>query len=307
MPELALDDLSQTVRNKYHKRLEQYRKKYGDKNIDQYIRRLNTEIEKYKIQRQLTSAIQKHLSHINGRLQAIAQSELDNGKYVDFYHKGDTEPFDRMLDHVKHLPQYEPELYNSDFRQVDIRDHSIDLIITDPPYPRDYLHLYKELAEFAAQVLKEGGSLLTMAGQSYLPEILNLMAVEGLNYNWILSYLTPGGQSPQLWQRKVNAFWKPILWYTKGKNKKWMGDVIKSAVNDNDKRYHFWGQSESGLANLIRKISFAGETILDPFMGGGTTGIVALNLKRKFIGIEMDPEIFQTARQRIRAIPTVIP
>ena len=43
----------------------------------------------------------------------------------------------------------------------------------------------------------------------------------------------------------------------------------------------------------------AGDTILDPFMGSGSTGIAALRLGMKFIGIEKDPDHFETARVRI--------
>jgi DNA modification methylase len=41
------------------------------------------------------------------------------------------------------------------------------------------------------------------------------------------------------------------------------------------------------------------ETILDPFMGSGTTGVACVNLGRKFIGIELDPDYFDIACRRI--------
>jgi DNA modification methylase len=44
-----------------------------------------------------------------------------------------------------------------------------------------------------------------------------------------------------------------------------------------------------------------GELIVDPFMGSGTTGVAAINLGRKFTGIEIDPEYFEIAHRRIRA------
>ena len=43
----------------------------------------------------------------------------------------------------------------------------------------------------------------------------------------------------------------------------------------------------------------SGRTILDPFMGSGTTGVAALQLGRKFIGIELDPGYFDIACRRI--------
>ena len=43
----------------------------------------------------------------------------------------------------------------------------------------------------------------------------------------------------------------------------------------------------------------AGGIILDPFMGSGTTGVAAIQLGRKFIGIEREPKYFDIACQRI--------
>ncbi len=42
-----------------------------------------------------------------------------------------------------------------------------------------------------------------------------------------------------------------------------------------------------------------GETILDPFMGSGTTGVACVQLGRKFIGIEIEPKYFDIAVKRI--------
>jgi len=51
---------------------------------------------------------------------------------------------------------------------------------------------------------------------------------------------------------------------------------------------------------LVGKVTIAGnETILDPFMGSGTTGVAAMNLGRKFIGIEIERKYFDIACERI--------
>jgi DNA modification methylase len=43
----------------------------------------------------------------------------------------------------------------------------------------------------------------------------------------------------------------------------------------------------------------AGGTVLDPFAGAGTTGVVALRHDRSFVGIELNPEYVELARRRI--------
>jgi len=191
----------------------------------------------------------------------------------------------------------DPEWATKSFRLIladvadglpEVADDSVDFIITDPPYPQDYLHTYSDLSKLALRVLKPGGSLLAMAGQSYLPEVMSRLA-ECLDYHWTVAYLTPGGQAVQVWDRKVNTFWKPVLWFTKGEyTGAWIGDVTRSAVNDNDKQHHKWGQSESGMADLIERFTTPGDTILDPFVGGGTTAVVAVSLARYVIAADVD-------------------
>jgi hypothetical protein len=189
-----------------------------------------------------------------------------------------------------------------DFRQAEIADESVDIIITDPPYPQEFVPLYEDLAKFAARVLKPGGSCIAMIGQSYLPDIVAGMA-KHLRYHWTCGYITPGGQSVQLWERKVNTFWKPLLWFTKGDYAgDWVGDVCKSETNDNDKNHHHWGQSESGMADIVERFTSRGSVVLDPFLGGGTTGVVCVTKQRTFIGIEIDKEVASKAEQRIRDV-----
>lgn len=52
---------------------------------------------------------------------------------------------------------------------------------------------------------------------------------------------------------------------------------------------------------LLYWCSDAGETVLDPFMGSGTTGVAAVKLDRRFIGIEIEPKYFDIACRRIQA------
>jgi site-specific DNA-methyltransferase (adenine-specific) len=56
------------------------------------------------------------------------------------------------------------------------------------------------------------------------------------------------------------------------------------------------------LKDFVADFTSPGETILDPFMGSATTGVAALRLGRRFIGIERDPARFDIARQRLAAV-----
>jgi site-specific DNA-methyltransferase (adenine-specific) len=53
------------------------------------------------------------------------------------------------------------------------------------------------------------------------------------------------------------------------------------------------------MKKLVDRISEEGQTIIDPFMGSGTTGVACKELKRNFIGIEISPEYFKIAERRI--------
>ncbi|MFN7018529.1 MAG: DNA-methyltransferase [Fimbriimonadales bacterium] len=56
---------------------------------------------------------------------------------------------------------------------------------------------------------------------------------------------------------------------------------------------------ESLLTRIVLIASREGDLVLDPFMGSGTSGVVAKRLKRRYIGIEIDPEYYAIASQRI--------
>lgn len=50
---------------------------------------------------------------------------------------------------------------------------------------------------------------------------------------------------------------------------------------------------------LIERLTNEGDVVLDPFMGSGTTGVACKDLKRKFIGIELDENYYNIACKRI--------
>jgi site-specific DNA-methyltransferase (adenine-specific) len=77
-------------------------------------------------------------------------------------------------------------------------------------------------------------------------------------------------------------------------------DRITSPAND--KEHHHWGQSVGGFLEIVERFTNPGETVLDPFLGGGTTGVACLMKRRQFIGVDIDSDCVETSRQRMQEI-----
>ena len=97
--------------------------------------------------------------------------------------------------------------------------------------------------------------------------------------------------------------------YIKGNKSKILGKyhsksmAYTSQINKKDKKE--FGHPTCKPVELMAKFIFnhtvEGATVLDPFMGSGSTGVAAKNLNRNFIGIELDEEYFKIAQSRIAA------
>jgi DNA modification methylase/ParB-like chromosome segregation protein Spo0J len=238
----------------------------------------------------------------------IYVDEMDSGKPIHKIHKKYKK--DQKKEELKsiktniELPPENYRLYCNDFTKIDseiIPDNSIDLLFTDPPYGSDSLHLYKELGITADRVLKDGGSLVFYAGHIILNQIFRILDdnSSNLKYWWILS-VKHNGAKQRVHSRSVFAEWKPLIWYTKGQKPNiidTMFDHIESSPPD--KSLHEWAQSPIEAEHIIRYLTVENQTILDPMFGSGITGIAALKLNRKFIGIEIDQERFNIGKNRI--------
>ncbi|CAN5455778.1 hypothetical protein BH18THE2_BH18THE2_21010 [soil metagenome] len=218
-----------------------------------------------------------------------------------------------LLNEVRSIPFVEPQeqssrLLNGDFAQQsnEIPDNSIDLILTDPPYDKESIPLYRKLGLVAGRVLKEGGSLVTYASQFWLPDVFgNMLTNTGIKYWWMFAVKHNGGHQ-LIYPRNVFAEWKPLVWFVKGEKPREgilirnIGDLIESQPPD--KSLHEWTQSPIEAEFIIDNLTVPNQIVLDPFMGVGTFGLAALKLKRQFIGIEIDPERFGTAKTKLGKI-----
>jgi hypothetical protein len=167
------------------------------------------------------------------------------------------------------------EVRHGRFQDVlaDLRD--VDAIITDPPYERSALPLLGELARWADLVLKPDGILAVLYGRAHLPEALAQLS--GFRpYRWAACYLTEL-QWYVCHARRVHSNWKPLLIY--GGLAPRFADLVRAGNGDaDDKERHKWGQSFAGFATIVERLTKPGQTVVDPFMGSGTT-LVAANRK----------------------------
>lgn len=79
-----------------------------------------------------------------------------------------------------------------------------------------------------------------------------------------------------------------------------------SGVNQKDKRLygHPTVKPEWIIEHLVSNSSSPGDTVLDCFLGSGTTAVVSKRLNRNFLGIELDPDYYQTAVNRVNEVPS---
>lgn len=197
------------------------------------------------------------------------------------------------------------DIRHGDFRDVlaDIPDASVDAIITDPPYPAEYIPLFGDLGKLAARVLAPHGVLVAMTGQSWLGRYINELDAH-LTYRWTAAYIAQGSRT-RMHAAKVGTGWKPLLIYRRNDAEGLtflMDDLFDAAVgtrDGTDKEYHHWGQSEAGIAEQVARFTVPGALVVDPFLGGGTTALVCRDLGRRFIGCDIDAAHVATSRERV--------
>jgi len=179
-----------------------------------------------------------------------------------------------------------------------IPDNSVDLILTDPPYPAEYLPLFEKLSLFASKKLKPSGLLITYVGQLHLPDEINLLS-KYLKYKWAACLYHVGETRIVNGVNVINK-WKPILFFQKepaAKFEKTFSDYFISEKSE--KSDHEWQQSIAVYEHIIDIFTEPGQLIVDPFLGSGTTAVACKKLKRKFVGSEIDENSYKLILQRL--------
>lgn len=202
-------------------------------------------------------------------------------------------------------PDEKVRIVHGDFRAVLksplVENDSIHMIVTDPPYGKEFLPVWKELGEFAVKVLKPGKLLITYSGNYYLPTVMSLLS-ENLQYVWT-GALVNGSKPDTVFPRHIMTCWKPVLLFSKGQyrpaeKKEWFKDLIHG--DGRSKSHHKWEQGIGEATHLIEALTHEGNLIVDPFLGSGTNAVASKKLNRRFIGCDVDEKAVRTALHRIK-------
>lgn len=104
--------------------------------------------------------------------------------------------------------------------------------------------------------------------------------------------------------RADTSSWTKDGYVSKNDGWRMQTDVIigpsKPCMPHGERTIHPTQKPENVMSTLVQWLTNEGDTILDPFMGSGTTGVAASRLGRDFIGIELDPDYFKIAQARIQ-------
>ncbi len=179
---------------------------------------------------------------------------------------------------------------------------------------------YGDVVEFTNQwllgcyeVLKNGATIWVSGTSHNIFDVKMVMDKLGFNIINIVIWhkLDP---TPLIYKNKFRFSYEFIIWAKKGKfhyfdydamykvNNEEMQDVWNlPAVSMGEKKYgkHPTQKPECLLERIILASTKEGQIVLDPFMGSGTTCVVAKKLNRKYIGIEKEEQYFNIALKRI--------
>ena len=184
-------------------------------------------------------------------------------------------------------------------------------IISDPPYLKHFLFrdkkrmdvpcLIEDFASWSFKVLAPRGIVAAMFGNLWQYEALKIFEKAGFDWKWTMIATFEGGNWARIKHKGVLSCHKSImLFQRKGERlgKTIEGDVIQCGMRDKD--FHIWQQDVETFEQVVAKLTDPGDLVVDPFGGTGTTGVACLNLKRRFIGSELNPKTHKTGLWRLQ-------
>ena len=194
------------------------------------------------------------------------------------------------------------KLYLGDCLEVmrGMPDKSVDAVITDPPYGIGE-DIRKADASGRTEFTTTKRWDLKIPDKEYFEEMFRIgndQVIWGGNY--FVDYLR-NSRCWLIWDKmqKFSGADAELAWTSFDKSTK---VFRKSRVefHSEEKKMHPTQKPLSLMKWVLENYTNEGDTILDPFMGSGTTGVACVQTGRNFIGIEIDPTYFAIAERRIK-------
>jgi len=191
------------------------------------------------------------------------------------------------------------KIYCGDCLEVmkQIPDKSIDLVLTDPPYGigADKMTMGSGRHQWDKSV-EEWDNFIP--DKKFFDEIMRVSKNQIIwGGNYFTEYLEPSVHW-LIWD-KLNPNMSfsecEMAWVKEGKRTR-----IFKEYSANQIKLHPTQKPEKLMKWCVANYSLEGQTILDPFLGSGTTAVACKQLKRNFIGIEISQKYCDIANQRLR-------
>jgi hypothetical protein len=200
-------------------------------------------------------------------------------------------------------PEFRDSVVTGDARELAARipDGSVDLVFCDPVYDRS--GDYEWLATETRRLLQPGGRALCFCGIGMIEATLAAVRRGGMPAEWVGGIYKPGG-CQRVWPQVFNH-WCALLWLA-GRPVKTTPDILMSNLSECDGG-HAWKKFSPAIARYVEAFSRPGETVWDPFTGGGTVPAVCKQLGRRFVAFEICPATAEKARRRVRDTPMPLP
>ncbi len=185
---------------------------------------------------------------------------------------------------------------------------SVDAVVTDPVWPDAAPEIPgssdpHRLAYIAFNLLPRGTKRLSVQlGCDSDPRFLITIARDEFPFFRVcwLEYVQPNYKGRLLYTGDVAYFFGTPPTPSDGHHLIPGRYIHRNGQPRPDTNLHPCARQLSHVAWTVDKWTAEGETILDPFMGSGTTGVACAQTGRNFIGIEIDPGYFEIAVKRIR-------